>query len=153
MLKVLSKLASARPIAADLGLLVVRVGIGTSMLTLHGWSKIRGGPEFWSGLGTALEDLGIHFAPTFWGFMAAFAEFGCSILIVVGLLFRFATAMLAFTMFVAVRVHLGLPADNDATGWSGAANALELFTVYVGLLLTGPGKYALGRWFADRAGR
>jgi len=150
MREALSKLLSARPIAADLGLLVVRLGIGTIMLSLHGWSKIQAGPEFWSGLGTAMGDLGIHFAPTFWGFMAAFAEFGCSILIVVGVLFRFATAMLALTMFVAAVHHLGLPADHDASGWSGASHAVELFCVYAGLLLTGAGKYTLPQWFVDR---
>lgn len=146
MLGVLAKIASSRPIAVHVGLLAIRVGIGTSMLALHGWGKIQGGPELWSRLGGAMGQLGIDFAPTLWGFLAAFAEFGCSILIILGVLFRAATGMLAFTMFVAVLRHLNLPADNDASGWSGASHALEFLTVYVGLLLAGPGKYALGTW-------
>ena len=151
MLKVLSKFTSSGAMAPDIGLLAVRVGIGTLMFTLHGWGKIQAGPELWARIGTAMGALGIDFAPTFWGFMAAFAEFGCSILIVLGLTFRIATGLLAFTMLVAALRHLGLPADADASGWSGASHALELLSVYVGLLLTGPGRFALGRWRLGRA--
>ncbi len=141
---ILTKWVSSRGVAPDVGLLALRLGIGTMMAVLHGWDKIAGGPESWSGLGGAMSALGIEFAPTFWGFMAAFAEFGCSILIVLGLLFRVATAMLAFTMLVAAVHHMGLPPESGASGWMGASHALELLTVYVALLLTGPGRFALG---------
>jgi putative oxidoreductase len=144
MLSTLSKLVSIRPLAADLGLLALRLGIGASMLAFHGWSKMMGGPTRWSRIGAAMENLGITFAPTVWGFLASFAEFGCSILIVLGFLFRPATALLAATMFVAALRHLNLPADNEASGWRGASHALELLTVYLALFLTGPGRYALG---------
>jgi putative oxidoreductase len=89
-----------------------------------------------------MENLGIGFAPAFWGFMAAFAEFVCSILIILGVLFRPAVLTLAFTMLVAALHHLNLPPDNPGAGWGGASHALELLVVYVGLFLTGPGKFA-----------
>lgn len=130
----------------DFGLLVIRVVIGFTLAAFHGWGKISGGPERWESIGGAMGNLGIHFAPIFWGFMAGFAEFAASILIMAGVFFRPALALLIITMLVAVARHLSLPADASNAGWSGASHALELLTVYVGLWLTGPGRWRLGRW-------
>lgn len=134
---------STSPIRRDLGLLIVRLGVGLSMAIFHGWGKISGGPELWTRVGGSMGNLGLSFLPTMWGFLAALSEFGCSILLVLGILFRPAAAMLAFTMFVAVNVHLHMPADAQNAGWSGASHALELGSVYLALLLAGPGKYVL----------
>ncbi|MFW5967447.1 MAG: DoxX family protein, partial [Persicimonas sp.] len=60
----------------DVGLLLMRIGLGASFI-VHGWPKISGGPAQWEQLGSRLEAVaGIGFLPEFWGFMAAFAEFG-----------------------------------------------------------------------------
>jgi len=75
---------SNHPIHKDFGLLLIRVGIGTITLVFHGYGKITGGPELWAGIGGAMGNLGIGGAPALWGFMAAFAEFACSILIILG---------------------------------------------------------------------
>ena len=128
----------------DLGLLLVRVGVGTSMALYHGWGKISGGPARWHEIGDALPSLGLAFLPTFWGFMAGFSEFVASILLALGFLFRPAAALLAFTMLVAISHHLRLPAGEPGSGWRAASHALELLSVYVALFLSGPGKYALG---------
>lgn len=136
------KMFSNSPLNLNLGLLIVRIGIGLSLLVFHGYGKMAGGPETWAPVGGAMKNLGIGFAPAFWGFLAAFAEFVCSILIVLGVLFRPAILLLAITMLVAILHHLSLPIDSPSSGWSGASHALELFCVYVGLYLTGPGKYA-----------
>jgi len=128
----------------DWGLLFLRLVIGATMALFHGYAKISGGPERWAGLGGSMQELGISFLPTFWGFMAAFSEFFGSLLLVLGLLFRPAAALLAFTMLVAVVRHLNIPAGEPGSGWSGASHALELFGVYVALFLTGPGRFALG---------
>lgn len=141
----LKKILSTAPINRDAGLLIIRLGIGLSMLVFHGWGKITGGPELWGKVGGSMANLGLGFAPVFWGFMAAFAEAVCSALLIVGLFFRPAAAMLAFTMVVAVVVHLNMPADAQNAGWKGASHALELLVVYVGLLLAGSGRYALMR--------
>ncbi|HEX5131502.1 MAG TPA: DoxX family membrane protein, partial [Candidatus Krumholzibacteria bacterium] len=91
--------------------------------------------------------LGITFLPVFWGFMAGFAEFVCSILLILGPLFRAAALILAFNMSVAALKHLNLPVDNPNSGWAGAAHALEYLTVYLALFFTGAGRFAfkLGR--------
>jgi putative oxidoreductase len=136
------KIVARSPVHQDLGLLLLRLGIGLSMLGFHGFGKISGGPELWRAVGAGMENLGIGFAPVLWGFLAAFAEFFASILLVLGVLFRPAAAMLAFTMFVAMLHHVNLPADSPGAGWSGASHALEMLIVYVTLFLTGPGRYA-----------
>jgi putative oxidoreductase len=141
----LKKVLSAAQINRDAGLLVVRLGVGVSMLVFHGWGKITGGPELWGNLGGNMANLGIGFAPAYWGFMAALAESLGSVLLILGVLFRPAAALLAFTMFVAVIRHLNVPAGEPGAGWNGASHALELLAVYVGLLLTGAGRYAVTR--------
>ena len=137
----IKKIVSSIEINRNLGLLVIRIGIGLSMMIFHGFAKIKGGPELWSKIGTEISVVGINFLPVFWGFMAAFSEFFCSLFIIIGILFRPAAVLLAMTMTVAILMHLNLPADNPSSGWSGASHALEFLAVYIGLLFTGPGKY------------
>ena len=127
----------------DLGLLLIRLGIGASMLIFHGYGKITSGPDQWERLGTQMRNLGITFLPVFWGFMAGASESLGSILVLLGLLFRPAAGMLAFTMLVAVLRHLNLPPEAEGAGWKGASHALELLAVYAGLALIGPGRFAL----------
>lgn len=130
----------------DVGLLVIRLVIGFSVAAFHGWGKISGGPERWEGIGGAMANLGLDFAPVFWGFMAGFAEFFASILIALGVAFRPALLLLIVTMLVAVTRHLSLPPDSESAGLRGASHALELLAVYVGLWLTGPGRWRFGKW-------
>ncbi len=131
----------------DIGLLVLRLGLGT-MFIVHGWPKIAGGPEHWAQVGGAMGNFGIHFAPTFWGFMASLAEFGGGIALVLGLLTRPACALLTITMIVAAAFHL-MPPDPIPAGMEGmygfgpASHALEAGIVFLSLILIGPGKYSL----------
>ena len=147
LMNFIARILSSRPIAAGVGLLVVRLGVGLSTLIFHGWGKITGGPDLWARYGTHMGNLGITFLPGFWGFMAAFAEFGCSILLILGIFFRPAATLLAFTMLVAVLRHVNLPDDARGAGWGGASHALELFAVFLGLLFTGPGRYTIIKFF------
>lgn len=139
----LRHLLNAKPINLDLGLLIARLGVGLSMLILHGWGKLTGGPGVWEHLGLQMQNLGIDFLPAMWGFMAMFAEVFGSALLILGLFFRPAALLLASTMIVAALRHLNLPADADGAGWKGASHALELLAVYVALLFTGPGRYRI----------
>ena len=144
------KLFSSEGVAKDFGLLLIRLGFGASLFLLHGYDKITGGPERWEGIGGAMANLGIGFAPVVWGFLSAFAESVGSILLVLGPLFRFATLMLAFNMFVAILMHMNLPTDNPASGWAGAEKAALYLIVYLGLFFTGPGKFAAKLSKAER---
>lgn len=149
MLKKLKKMLLSNYSYTDIGLLVIRVGIGLSILIFHGYGKITGGPETWEKIGSNMANLGLDFAPTFWGFMAAAAEFAGSLCIILGVLFRPAAILLATTMAVGAVRHLSLPPDMPGAGWGGASHALELLTVYLGLLAAGPGKYRIDP-FRDR---
>lgn len=127
----------------DLGIFLLRVGLGFSMLIFHGYGKLVGGPEKWAKIGGSLQTFGIDFYPVFWGFMAAFAEVFCSAFIIAGIFFMPATLLLSINMIVAVLFHLYLPEESPAAGWQGASNAIEYLFVYVALMVTGPGKYKI----------
>lgn len=121
----------------DLGLLLLRVGIGV-MFTVHGYPKLIGGPEAWVKVGSVMKVVGIDFAPAFWGFMAAAAEAVGGQLLALGLFFRVACALLLGTMIMATVQHL-----NAGDGFSGYSHALESAILFLGLLLTGPGRLSL----------
>ncbi|WP_035560420.1 DoxX family protein [Hymenobacter sp. IS2118] len=129
----------------DLGLLLLRVGLGV-MFMVHGFPKLAGGPEAWASLGGVMGSVGLGFAPTFWGFLAALAEFGGGLLLAVGLWFRLACFGLLVTMIMATVMHL-----SKGDGFGGYAHALESAFVFLGLLLAGPGRYSLDeRLFGSR---
>src|SRR5262245_13291062 len=113
----------------DLGLLVLRVGIG-AMFMAHGWPKLIGGPAKWETLGTATQVVGIAFAPVFWGFMAAIAELGGGLLLALGVAFRPACTLLLCTMIVASTKHL---AQGD--GFGKASHAIEAAILFLSLWL------------------
>ena len=127
----------------DVGLLIIRLGLGLGFLFFHGWEKLIGGPERWEGLGNAMGVFGITFAPTFWGFMAAFSESVGGLLIAAGLFFRPICAMLAFTMFVASARHI-------ITGEGSAAHSLKYMIMLAGLVFVSPGKYSVDAWLSRR---
>ena len=127
----------------DLGIFLLRVGFGFSMLIFHGYGKLTGGPEKWAKIGESLQIFGIDFYPVFWGFMATFAEFFCSAFIIAGFFFMPATFLLSVNMIVAVLFHLYLPEESSAAGWQGASNAVEYFFVYIVLMISGPGRYKI----------
>ena len=124
----------------DFGLLLLRVGLGLMFAFVHGWPKLLGGAPTWKKLGAAMGNFGIHFAPEVWGLLAALAEFGGGILLILGLLFRPACAALAFTMVVAATMHFRAEGTFFA-----AAHAIELGVVFLALLFVGPGRYSLDR--------
>lgn len=127
----------------DIGLLILRLGVGFAYMYFHGWGKISGGPEAWAGYGGSMEHLGITFLPTFWGFMVAFAEFFGGFFIAIGFLFRPSAALLMIAMIVATNMHI-------VTGQGGPAHSLKMAFVFAGLLFIGPGKYSVDSWITRR---
>jgi len=123
----------------DFGLLIIRLGIGTMMLT-HGVPKILGGIDTWQKVGESMGIFGIHFFPIVWGFLAAITETFGSILLILGLWTRPTCLFLAITMIVAASKHL-----TQGDGIDGSSHAIELLSVYLGLLFIGPGKYSVDK--------
>ena len=120
----------------NLAILILRLGIGF-MFILHGWPKFIGGPEKWINLGEyGMNSIGIYFAPLFWGFMAAFAEFFGGVHLILGLFTRFFSLLLFITMFIAIMTHI-------SDGIMEASHAIESSIIFLSLFLMGAGKYSL----------
>ena len=125
------------------GLLILRVTAGLLMVYNHGWGKITAGQEKWDRLGHALTDIiGFEFLSTFFGFMAAFSESVCALLIVFGFFTRPASILLLFTMFVASINHL---IDGELPEL-----AIIYFAVTLVLILNGSGKFSLDYKYFSR---
>ncbi|MCC6423282.1 MAG: DoxX family protein [Phycisphaerales bacterium] len=124
----------------ELGLLLMRVGLGFMFLLVHGGPKMMGGPGLWEKVGQATSHFGINFSPTAFGLAAALAESLGGILLILGFFFRPACVLLIIIMVTAATNHFAM-----GQGWSGASHAIEVGCALVGLLLVGPGKYSLDR--------
>ena len=122
----------SNPLLVDIVLLVIRIFVGFAMLS-HGFPKLQellSGQEiqFFSFLGLSDKTSLI---------LAVFAEFVCSIFIILGLFTRFAVFFLVITMAVAgLIVHGGDPFQKKET-------SLLYLSVYMMLFAFGPGKYSV----------
>ena len=119
------------------GILLLRISSGGLLLMNHGWDKIISGADKWTGLGrTGLMPLGIEHFHTFFGFMAAFSESICAVLVVIGLLTRPAAALITITMLVGANFHISL-------GKGSPEMALMYGIIFLSIGLLNPGKYSL----------
>lgn len=121
---------SYSPAAFNLAMLVVRVVFGLLMMH-HGWQKLSHFAEYehkfmnFMGIGQTAS-LGL----------ATFAEFFCSLLLILGLFTRLATIPLLVTIGVIFnKHHWQFFGDHELVP--------ALATAYIVLLLVGPGKYSL----------
>ena len=120
----------------DFGLFIIRFGMGVILAYVHGYGKITGGIDAWHQNGAAVSNLGIHFGYAFWGFMSAFAEFMGGIFIALGLLFR------PFSIIVVINFIIATVTMLNVTTIDKASNAIVFLCVFLGLLITGPGKFS-----------
>lgn len=132
----LTKLFSVRrqPVATDVTLLLTRLAFGYAFV-LIGWGKIQH-PTSWM--------QGITFAPL-WQVLAAVAEFGGGILLVLGLLTRLGALGISIVMAVAINVHIfsfGHPYVNLTGGPSYQVAAAYLLIALL-VLVQGPGRFSL----------
>ena len=133
--------------SVSVGLLVLRVGIG-AMFMAFGFPKLQGGIKLWTELGGAMGVLGISFAPALWGFMAALAEFGGGLALVLGVFVRPFAALMAFTMAVAalMLVKSGAPFQQYA-------HAVDMLIVFAAVVIGGGGPHALGPLIRPLSGK
>lgn len=119
------------------GLLILRVLPAFFLASNHGWSKITN-PEKWDWLGMTFVKyfFGVlDFAAPAFGFLAAFSESICAILVLFGLCTRPAALMVSATMFVAAFHHI--------TTTGSPESALIYFSIFMAIACAGPGKYSL----------
>lgn len=122
----------------DYAPLVLRVVTGI-IFAFHGWQKLQGGLPGVTGL---VASLGFPMPEVFAVLLIA-AELGGGILLILGLLTRWAAKFTAIVSVVAlVLVHLP-NGFSMATG--GYEYILLLLAASVSLILTGPGKWSLDR--------
>lgn len=123
----------------DIGILLLRLGVGGLMLT-HGIPKLM--RLFGSEPIQFADPIGIGVEASLT--LAVFSEVICSILIIVGLATKLASIPLIITMAVAFFV---IHADDP---FQRKELALFFLIVYVVLLFTGSGKYSLDHYFLKR---
>ena len=121
---------------SDFGFLILRVVVGASFI-MHGFPKISGGPEKWAILA---GHAGITTMQTAAGFLAAFAEFGGGICLILGFLTRPMAILLFGTMLGALNYHI-----SKGDGFSSYSHALELAGVFLGIAFIGPGRYSIDK--------
>ncbi|PCI38045.1 MAG: DoxX family protein [Elusimicrobia bacterium] len=126
--------------ARNIGLLILRVGVGLMMAFSHGLGKVQkfmaGGPYNWA------DPIGIGAGPSL--FLAGGAEFFCSLALTVGFLTRLVSIPLAFTMAVAAGiVHASDPFKKQEF-------TLLYLIAYITLFFVGPGRYSIDAWLKRR---
>ncbi len=127
-----------REVACHVGLLILRVAIGGLML-VHGTQKLMGFSEMADtfpdpiGLGSRLSLIA-----------AIGAEFGCSLLLILGIGTRLAALPLVFTMGVALFIV------HRADPWKVKDLAAVFLSVYVSIVFIGPGAVSLDHLIRQR---
>ena len=117
----------------DLGLLIIRVGIGLVMAFSHGLGKL--GKAFGDGPIQFADPIGIGQELSL--YLAAGTEFFLSLMLCFGLFTRLVSIPLAFTMLVAIFVvHLDDP-------FAKKEFALLYLMPYLMFVFSGGGKYSL----------
>jgi putative oxidoreductase len=129
----------------DIGILFIRIGIGLAFVFVYGEAKMFAGPDLWIKLGGAMANLGITFAPAFWGFLSASAEFIGGILFTIGLFTRPVAFIMAINMFVAAMTHFSA---HDP--WMRPIVPVQLFAIFIAMIFFGAGKYSLDNLFFSK---
>jgi putative oxidoreductase len=118
----------------DVVLLLIRLVTGFAFL-LHGWGKIQH-PMSWMGPES--------FIPAIFQALAALAEFGGGVLLILGLFTRLGALGLLITMLVAVIMHAFIMGDPfvNFTGGRSFEPATIYFLISLLILVMGPGKFS-----------
>lgn len=141
---------------SSIGLLVLRVGAGGYMMT-HGWGKLQ--RVIAGELDKFADPIGIGTGASL--VLSAGAEFGCALLVVLGLFTRWAAIPVAFTMLVAAFVvhasdpwTMGRAAQlfqaGEAQSWSSKEPALLFLVPFLALAFLGGGRFSLDHVIASR---
>ena len=142
MKKTLNWLTRDWKIGHDIGLLIFRLVFGLVLIYGHGFEKmsvIISGQEI-----QFMDPIGIGTGTSY--HLAAFAEGVCAILLILGLFSRIATLILSINFLVIFIFHAFIVGDGFAV--------LELRFFYlfafIGITLTGPGRFSLDYLFFHR---
>ena len=118
----------------SLGLFILRITAGGVMIVAHGYDKLQHFSKYSAGFVDPFH-IGIPASLS----LDIFAEFFCSILVILGLLTRLAVIPLIIAMSVALfYVHHGdIAGDGERAGL--------YLAIFLALLLAGPGRLSVDR--------
>jgi putative oxidoreductase len=148
MTKLFSFLAT--PLNKDLGILIIRLMIGI-LMAFYGYEKLShfsqmAASDFWSKNVNFLGMSGkIPLALTI------FAEFFCSLFLILGLFTRLNLFVLLFCMaYIFLVIFPFSILDKGDNGYQ-FNDAFVYFIIYLGLFFTGPGQYSLDQKIFSRS--
>jgi putative oxidoreductase len=130
----LKMLANDSAFPKDLGILVLRCGLGLTMLLAHGYPKLL---SFGAEAHSFPDPLGVGGRASM--LMVIGAEVFCSLLLIVGLFTRLAAVPLVFSMAVAILVIHG------GDGFARQELGLLYLMGYASLIFLGAGRISLDR--------
>jgi len=119
----------------DIALLIFRVVFGFTMLPDHGWVKLSNYNALRQNFYYDFLGMGSFVSAS----LAVFAEFFCSIFIILGLFTRLSTIPLMILLVVAASVH------NWILFYNKDERVILFLFGYFLIFLLGPGKYSLDR--------
>ena len=122
----------ANPILFDIVLFLVRLFIGFAMIS-HGFPKLQ---DLINGVEKPFYDF-IGLGPKISLILAVFAEFVCSIFIILGLFTRIASGFLIFTMAIAAFVVHG------ADAFDKRELSLLYLSIYLIIISFGAGRFSI----------
>lgn len=143
----------------SIGLLILRLGMAGYLLT-HGWGKVdmvvKGQAAMFG------DPIGI--GPALSLYLVTFAEFVCSILVIVGLFTRLAAIPPIIAMAVAAFVAHGADPwtmqaaamafySGASKSWASKQPALMFLIPFLALVFTGAGAYSLDALISKRRAR
>lgn len=129
---------SNKPFGTDVALLLLRVGSSLMLLT-HGWAKIT---SFSERLNSFADPIGL--GPALSLQLVIFAEFFCSIFLILGFMSRIVLVPLIINMAVITFiVHGSDPFNRQEL-------PLLFLVCFITLMLTGPGKFSMDAQILQR---
>jgi putative oxidoreductase len=135
-------LLSANPINNTIGLFLIRLIIGL-LMAFYGYEKLihfndLAASEFWA---KNVSFLGMSGKTPL--ALTVFAEFFCSIFLILGLFTRFSLLVLMFCMAYIFLVIFPFSIIDKGENGYHFNETFVYFIIYTGLLFTGPGKFSL----------
>ena len=134
--------AYSTPTGLNLGLFLIRLIMGV-MMALYGYDKLihfneLAASEFWA---KSVNFLGFYGKVPL--ALTVFAEFFCSILLILGLFTRFSLLVLMFCMAYIFLVVFPMSILEKGDNGYSISSTFIYFMIYGGLLFTGPGNFSL----------
>ena len=135
-------LISDSPLNLSLGILLIRIIIGV-LMAFYGYEKLihfdeMAASEFWA---KNVSFLGV--TGKFPLALTVFAEFFCSLLLILGLFTRLSLIPLLICMSYIIVSVMQFSVFNPGDNGIEINSAFVYFIIYLGLFFTGPGNYSL----------